>query len=499
MNVQSLSRPMAACASLALAALVACGPQPAAGPQPAPAPALDRATPPSPGPDPDVELPAVDRRTLSNGLEVWVAPRTDLPLVTLRAVVNAGSAAEPAGDAGLASLTAAMLDEGTRTRSALEIADALDHLGATFGAGAGYDAASAQLSTLKRHLPAALEVFAEVLVQPTFPERELERVRRERLTEIVQGQDRPTAVASEQAALRLYGPDHPYGRPLEGTVASVGGITAQELRDFHRAYYRPNNTTLLVVGDVSTDEVIGLLERALGAWERGEAPAARYPPLPEPLEATRVYLIDRPGAAQSEIRVGHVGVARDTPDYFPLLVLNTTLGGQFSSRVNMNLREDKGYTYGARTSFAMRRAPGPFLASAGVQTETTRESVIEFMRELEEIREARPVTREELEFAKTSLIRAEPRQVETHAQLLGRLEDLVVFDLPPDYFDTYAERIAAVSREDVARVAAEHLHPDRFAIVVVGDRSRVEEGLRELPFPVEIVPLERAVVPPVGR
>lgn len=510
MRTSDLLKPLRlfACAAIApVAVLGGCAPPaPPAPAAPAPERAavavaatdVDRATPPRPGPTPDTQLPDVQRRTLANGLQVWVVQQRDLPLVTLRAVINAGSAAEPARAAGLASLTAAMLDEGTRTRSSLQIADELDYLGASFGTGAGYDAAFASLSTLKRHLPQALNVYADVLTNPAFPQSELDRVRRERLTSIVEGFDRPTEVASQQATLRIYGPEHPYGRPPEGTVASLAGLSGNQLRQFHRNYYRPNNTTLLVVGDVTPDEVVPMLERAFAGWQRGAVPTIRYPAPPPPQEATRVYLIDKPGAAQSEIRVGHLGVARNNPDYFPLLVLNTILGGQFSSRINMNLREEKGYTYGARTDFSMRRQPGPFLAAAGVQTATTKPSVIEFMRELEEIRGRRVVTREELEFAKASLMRREPLTLETHSQLAGRLEDLVLYDLPPDYFDTYTERVAAVTLEDVNRAAREYLHPERFAIVVVGDRSVVEAGLRELPYPLEIVALERPVIP-AGR
>ncbi|HEV2149681.1 MAG TPA: pitrilysin family protein [Longimicrobiaceae bacterium] len=493
-SLLQLPRPSACAVGLLVAALAACAPAPPEAAV-APAPEVNRAVQPVPGPTPDVDLPDVQRRTLSNGLDVWVVQRRDVPLVTLRMITNAGSAAEPAQRSGLASLTAAMLDEGTATRSALQIADEVDFLGASLGTGAGYDAAFATLSTLKRTLPAALEVYADVITNPAFPERELERVRRERITSLIEALDRPSAVASEQAALRIYGPQHPYGRPPEGTVASLGGLRGDDLRQFYRSYYRPNNSTLLVVGDVSADEITPMLEQAFRGWQRAEVPAIRYPAPPAPQAATRVYLIDKPDAAQSEIVIGHLGVARKNPDYFPLLVLNTILGGQFSSRINMNLREEKGYTYGARTAFSMRRQPGPFLASAAVQTATSKESVIEFMKELEEIRGRRPVTREELESAKAGLVRREPLDVETQAQLASRLEAMVLYDLPEDYFDTYTEQIEAVTLADVERVAREHLHPERFAVVIVGDRSRIEAGLRELPYPLEVVPLERRVAP----
>ncbi|MDQ3555466.1 MAG: insulinase family protein, partial [Gemmatimonadota bacterium] len=382
---------------------VACAPAAPSAAAPGTA-AVDRTAVPEPGPEPTFDLPDVQRRTLTNGLDVWIVRQAELPLVTLRLVVNAGSVADPANQPGLASLTAAMLDEGTRTRSALEIADQIEFLGASLGTGAGYDASYVTLSTLARNLPAALEVFADVVTSPAFPETELERLRSERLTSILQGLDQPTVLASQQFTERIYGPAHPYGRPVEGTTVSVRGFQVPQMRRVHQTYYRPNNSSLIVVGDVSPEQLVPLLERTLGPWQRAEVPDIRYPEAPAPQAATRVYLIDKPGAAQSEIRIGHVGVARDNPDYFPLLVMNTILGGQFSSRINLNLREDKGYTYGARSGFSMRRQAGPFIASAGVQTPSTKESVIEFMRELQDIRASRPVTDEEIAFAKASIV-----------------------------------------------------------------------------------------------
>ena len=301
-------------------------------------------------------------------------------------------------------------------------------------------------------------------------------------------------VASQQFAEVLYGPTHPYGRPTEGTPLSVRGVQASQLQDFYRTWYRPNNADLLVVGDVDTEAVMPLIEEAFAGWERAEVPAVTFPDAPSAQAGTQIFLIDKPGAAQSEIRIGHVGVARDNPDYFPLLVMNTILGGQFSSRINLNLREDKGYTYGARSGFSMRRRAGPFTAQAGVQTPSTKESVIEFMNELEGIRGGRPITEEELEFAKNAIIRGEPLELETPYQIASRLEDLIIYDLPPDYYDSFTAQVQAVTLPDVERVAREYLDPEHFAIVVVGDRSQIEPGLRELPYPVEIVTLEQPTI-----
>jgi predicted Zn-dependent peptidase len=465
---------------IAIAALLALAP--AAGAQ-----TLDRKVVPPAGPAPSINFPAVQQHTLNNGLRVYVVERRNVPLVTMRLVLDAGAAADPAGRGGVAALTAEMLDEGTATRTSLQLADELESLGADINTNAGYDAASVSLSTLSRNVRPALGILADVVARPAFATAELERVRGQRLTALIQQQDQPVALANREFATRVFGGEHPYGRPLEGTPATLRQLTADELRAFHGTYYRPGNARLLVVGDVRTSELIPQLNAAFAGWTGAAAQAVRYPAAPQPQAGTRVYLIDKPGAAQSEVRIGHVGVARNHPDHFPLMVLNAILGGTFSSRINLNLRENKGYTYGARSGWTQRREPGPFTAQAGVQTPVTRESLVEFMRELEEIRGSRPVNTEELDFAKASLIRSEPLRSETNAQIAARLEELVLFGLPMDYYSSYNQRIQAVTQADVQRVAQIYLSPDKFAVVIVGDRSKVEAPLRELPYPVEIV------------
>jgi zinc protease len=450
---------------------------------------LDRSVMPQFGEAPAVDFPDIERATLSNGLPVWFVERTDLPLASVQLLLNAGGIAEPPERAGLASLTAAMLTEGTERRSATDIADEIEFLAASLNAGSGRESAVVSLSTLSRTLPMAFEIFADVVMNPAFDEAEWQRIRDQRIAAIAQSRDQAAALASEEFSRRVFGETHPYGRPLQGTRASVESITVPMLREFHETYYRPTNATLIVVGDVSRSELLALAERHLGSWEAGAQPPPVTPASPPPLPATKVFLIDRPGAAQSEIRLGHVGVERNHPDYFPILVMNAILGGQFSSRINLNLREDKGYTYGASSTFQTGQYPGPFLAGGGVQSAVTRESMIEFMRELEDIRGSRPVTAEELEFARIGIIRSEPLSLETNAQMAGRIQQLVLFDLPLDYFDEFNDRIAAVTLEDVNRVAREYLHPERFAVVIVGDRAQIEEGLRTLPYPVEIVPI----------
>lgn len=472
--------------SRAAAALVAAAAlAPAAGAQ-----TLDRGVMPAPGPTPEVDFPEPRRHTLSNGLQVWLVERPGVPMVYVQLMVEAGAVADPADRPGLASLTAAMLAEGTATRTSRQILEEIDFLAANLNANAGQDVATLTLTTLSRNLAPALAVFADVAVNPSFPESEWSRVREQRLVAIRQAMDQPGNVAQEAFARLVYGPSHPLGRPVQGTPASVRAITPDDLRAFYQARYRPENSHLIVVGDVRADQVVPQLEAAFAGWRRGTVPAVAPPAAPTPLAATKVYLVDRPDAAQSQIRIGHVGVERAHRDYFPLLVMNTVLGGAFTSRINLNLREARGYTYGARSNFQMGRLAGPFTATGGVQTAVTKESVAEFMRELEEIRGARPVTAEELEFAKTSIIRREPMSLETNEHFAGRIQEMILYGLPMDYFDEYNERVAAVTLEDVNRVAREYLQPGRFAIVVVGDRAKVEAGLRELPYPLEIVAVD---------
>lgn len=450
---------------------------------------LDRSIMPREGATPEYDFPDVQRRTLSNGLEVWLVERPGVPLVTMNLIVDAGALADPADRPGLASLTAEMLTEGTRTRTAEQIADEVEFLAMSIGASAGLDVSSVSLSTLVRNLDAALAIFADVVANPAFPEREWPRVRDERLVSLRRSQDQPATIATEELARRVYGESHPLGRRIQGTAASVRATTPDALREFHRIYYRPNNAHIVVVGDVRAERVVQQLEAAFTGWTRAHVPPVGLPAEPAAGMATRVFLLDRPGAAQSQIRIGHVGVARAHADYFPLLVMNTLLGGQFTSRINLNLREDKGYTYGARSGFNMGRLAGPFVAQAGVESSVTKESIVEFMRELEEIRNARPATEEEVEFARTSIIRREPLTLETNGQIANRIRDLILFGLPLDYFDEYNQRVAAVTRDDVNRVARQYLQPGRVAIVVVGDRANIERQLRELPYPVEVVPV----------
>jgi predicted Zn-dependent peptidase len=318
--------------------------------------------------------------------------------------------------------------------------------------------------------------MADVALRPTFPQDELQRVREELLTSIVQAEDDPEGLIQFAFPRLVYGPEHRYGTMSFGTAASIRKFTVADLRQFHAAQYVPSNATVIVTGDVTASAAVSRLETAFGAWKGTRASAAKVPAAPQ-LTARQIYLIDKPGAAQSQIRIGWVGVPRSTPDYFALRVLNTILGGSFTSRLNQNLREEHGYAYGAGSTFDMRGSAGPFYATAGVQTDKTSEALTEFFKELDAIRQ--PIPGDEVDKAKNFLSLLLPRSFETTASLAASLAQIYIYDLPSDYFATYTERVRAVTPAALQRVAERYIQPDIFA-VIVGDRMVIEPGIRAL-------------------
>jgi zinc protease len=445
----------------------------------------DRQTLPKPGPTPSFALPPLERAKLSNGMEVLVVEKHELPAVSFNLVLREGRSSDPAARLGVADLMAAVWDEGTNRRTGDQIADELAGIGASLSIAADWDSSSARLFALKRHLPKALDVYGDVLRNPAFPERELDRERNMALGRLVQVRDDPNALARLAVAATLYGPAHPYGRPQFGTPDTIRSITRADLVDFYRTHVRFDHAALIAVGDITSAELVPELERVFAGWKAPAAVASieneklPAPPAPRP---TRIVLVDRPGAAQSVISVSQVGVERKSPDYFALAVMNSVFGGQFSSRLNMNLRESKGYTYGARTMFDWRvRQPGPFLAVASVQTAVTAPALVEFLKEYRGMTGGQPVTREETDFSKTFLTRGYPGDFETPGQIARHLETLVEHGLPDDYYNTYLPRIEAVSAVEVVRVARKHLAPDHLAIIIVADRAKAEASLRKLP------------------
>jgi predicted Zn-dependent peptidase len=455
--------------------------------------APDRTRPPAVGPTPQVNLPSIQKRTLSNGLAVWLVEAHEVPVVQVTLVLRAGSGDDPAGKFGTASLTAAMLDEGAGSHSALEIGDDVEFLGATFSTTSSFDASTVRLNVPVQRLQDALPLLADVTLRPSFTEMELERLRQERLTSLLQARDDPSSIAAMAFARVVFGPTHRYGSGTMGTAATVKALSSGDLNAFHAAYYHPANATLVVVGDVRPDAVLPALEKHFGPW-KAAAPVTRRAPVPAAPQLARgqIYIVDKPDSEQSQIRIGWVGVPRATSDYFPLLVLNTVLGGSFTSRLNQNLREEHGYAYGASSGFDMRLSAGPFVAAAGVQTDKTAEALREFFNELRGI--ASPVPSDELAKARNYIALGFPSEFESSGDLSRRLEELIVYQLSDDYFERYVANVRAVSAEAAQKAAATYIQPARFAVVVVGDRKTIEAGIRALNLgPVRVMSVEEAL------
>ncbi len=442
---------------------------------------VDRSKVPEAGPAPPLRLPKLQRATLSNGLRVVLAERHDLPLVNLRLLVDAGFSADPPARPGLAGMTMAMLDEGTARRSALEISEELDRLGMQLGATARLDVCSVFASILKANLDPSLDLFADVILHPTFPQEELERQKKQRVAAIQNEKTRPFAMALRVLPRLLYGDGHPYATPLTGSgeEASVAALSRDELVEFHRRWFLPNNATLVVAGDVTLAELTARLEKALVNWRRGPVPPRRIPPARRP-ERSRVYLLDRPGALQSVILAGQIAPPKSNPDEIAIEVMNAVLGGQFISRVNMNLREDKHWSYGADTFLFDARGERPLLAIAPVQTDKTKEAVVELLKELSAIRRERPITPEELAAAQSGRTLRLPGSFETLNRLASGIAEIVTFGLPDDYFETYVPKVRALALDQVNAAARKLLRPEEMVWVIVGDRRKIEAGIREL-------------------
>ena len=470
-------------ALLALAASAAVAP--AAGAQTAPTwerPAL--------GPAPAFAAPQVQRHELSNGLPVLFVDKPGVPLAQVNLLVKTGSVDDGDRD-GLASLAADMMDEGAGDLSALELADAIDFLGIQLGTGAGLHSLQVQLHTPVSKLDDALALMADIALRPTFPAPDLERVRTSLLTSLSQRGDQPRAVAAVALARALYGTAHPYGRLGTGEPASVRAITRQDLADFHDRAVRPANAALVVVGALDWAGVQPRLEAAFGSAAWPDRPAPAHAALAEPAQvgATRVLLVDKPDAAQSVVRVARIGAARSTPDYYALEVLNTILGGSFTSRLNQNLRERNGYSYGAGSGFSFRPVAGPFTASSDVQTDVTAPALTEFFNELTAI--GQPVPDEERTKARDFLALSFPAPFATVRGTAAMIGDLWLDGLPPDTYDRYSAGVRAVSADDLARAARQYVVPSEMVVVVVGDRATIEDDVRALDLgPVEVMSIE---------
>ena len=452
---------------------------------------LDRTAMPGASPSPTFNPPVPARATLSNGMKLVLVEKPGLPVVAQGLLIRAGGITDPADKPGIASLTATMLSEGTTTRTSQEISDEMEFLGSQLRASASCEFATLSAETLTSHWQNALEILSDVARNATFPRQEFDRVRGERLTDLSRIPDSPQAIAGRASQALLFGAGTRYGHPLSGTEASVKAFTRDDLASHHAAHYTPEGTILMLVGDISRDEAIQQAEAAFGGWQSSVIPDSNGHTDSTPdAGTTTIYLADKPGAPQSVIRAGYLTIPRHHPDYLALNLLNYILGGQFSARLNMNLRQDKGYSYGYMSGIDWLTGPSALTAGGSVQTEVTKESVAETIKEFEEIRGSRPVTQEEFDDAVNGILRGLPNQFETHGQVLNQLVRLVAFDLPDDYFTTYASEVAKLTLADIHRVAEEHIKSGALKIVVAGDAQRIDTELRELGLPLAQVDYE---------
>ena len=436
-----------------------------------------RNTPPAAGAEIQAKLPSPKKLALPNGLTVYVVESHRLPVVSANLVLRSGSAADPTDLPGLAGYTAAMLDEGTTKRDALALADQTHALGATLVTGSQPDGSSAGVRSLKQNAAAAIDILSDITLRPSFPDQEVERIRNDRLTTLMQQRDQPWPTGIRVMNACLFGPTHPYGHTQIGTQASIEKTKRDDLLKFYQSTYSPKNAALILVGDLTESEAKKLATDAFGAW-KGTATAAPVPPTGTTVNS-RIVIVDKPGSVQTVVLAGQLGVKRSDPDYEKLDLMNTVLGGLFSSRINLNLREDKGYSYGAFSFVGQNRGVGNFLAGASVRGDVTGPSVTEVLKEVTKIRDG-GVTADELRMAKESTTRSLPANFETTFSTAGTLAGIYMYDLPLDYYQTLPSRLASITTDDVAAVAKKHLTPERMVVVTVGDRSKIEPQLAKL-------------------
>lgn len=439
--------------------------------------------PPQPSASPTpVRFPPIVRDELASGFRVWSMPWDAVPVVTVALLIEGGAADDPVDRPGLASLAADLADEGAGGRDAVELSAAFDRLGTRLDVEAGHDAISLSFTALSRHFDATLALIADVLIRPHLAERDLARIRELRLGRLRQLKTSASAAADRAFLHGVFG-DHPYGHGTLGTSRALEAVTVDEVRAFHQQLFLPQSATLIVAGDVPAAEVTAAARRHFGEWRRAGPRVRAGVPAPAP-PPTRCLLVDRPGAPQSELRVGHLGPERRSPSYHALVVLNAALGGQFTSRINQLLREAKGVTYGARTGFEFHRAGSTFTCETSVHPDATVESVADVLAELDAVGTARPVAGEELLRAKASLTRGYVRHFETPAQLVRAAVELLKFDLPDDSFDQYVPSVSSVEEAVMRPTARRYLRPAECVITIVGDAGSLRAKLSALDRPV---------------
>ncbi|WP_165224457.1 M16 family metallopeptidase [Aquisphaera insulae] len=440
---------------------------------------LDRSIPPVSAPPSAFLAPTPEILRLRNGIPVWVIPRRDLPTISVAVAMSGGAGLQPTGRSGLAQFAVSMLDEGTRTRSAAEIALAAEAMGTSLSASCGWDGAFVSFRSLAHLAEPSLELAADILREPSFPESEWDRLHGQTLAALRAERDSAESLAYRALIGALYDPAHPYHHPLDGSEESVAGLQRAEAIEFHRRALGPGRAGVIVAGDIDPEKALDLLERRLGDWTGPPVPLPEFPAT-RPAGRPRLLLLDRPGAAQAVIRAGHVGAARADADFESILLANQVLGGQFTSRLNEKLREEKGYTYGVRSHFDCRLAEGPFSVSTSVQSDKVADALDDIMHEIRAFVGDRPPTQVELDDARRSLIEGQTRHFETPAALVNRYANLFIYSLPSDHYRGFAARLEAVDCAALASAASRRIHPDSLVVVVVADASQVEDSLRGL-------------------
>ena len=423
-------------------------------------------------------FPVFERQRLVSGVELITAPVRQLPLVSIVALLDAGATRDPAGHEGLAVLTAKLLLEGTAKDDGAALVDAFERLGATVDVSAGWDSASVQLSVLRGNATAALNLLSEVLRDPAFRERDVARLKAERQAARLQMRTEPRELADESFEHFLYGAASRYSQSDAGSTRSIAGLGREDVLSFYRAQYVPTRLTLIMVGDIDHEEAATMVERAFSGWTGapGEIPVVSEQPASR---TRRIQIVAKSDAPQSELRIGHLGVPRNHPDHFKLVVMNAVLGGLFSSRINLNLRERHGYAYGARSAFEWRRGTGPFVVSTAVESGVSADATREVIAEIEAIRKA-PIRPEELSLATSFLEGVFPIRFETTIAIANALASLVTYDYPADYFDAYRRNIAGVTADDVLQAAQRHLLPGELLVLAVGDPEVIRGPLEKL-------------------
>ena len=438
----------------------------------------DRTRLPPVGPPTDLRFSQVHKDRLRNHLSLWSAEHRSLPVVTFMLLLPTGSSVDFEGYEGLAAMTADMMDEGTGNLSAIDVNAAFARIGAHLDTDVSADATVFSVTALSKFAGRALSLLGDCVIRPRLDVADFDRIRQLRLTRLVQIRDMPSAIADRAIMQMVYG-SHPYAHMALGTEESLRQLSVDAVRRFHAGWYAPSGATLVAAGDLTAADFQQMASDTFGAWNDGQShnpeDAALSPPPLAPIH--RFVLVDKKGAAQSEIRIGEVGLARNTTDYYSLIVLNMILGGQFVSRINMKLRQEKGLTYGARTAFDFRRGRGPFILQTSVQSDGTAEAIKASLMEIHAIRTDRPPTAEEVEIAKAALTRGYARNFETAEQIARAMSQLVVYGLPGDYFDTFTSKVCDVTVEQARQVAVAHLDPDRLATAIVSDSEIVTPQL----------------------